>query len=121
MISSKLLRNCFLKGRISSSYSWLARNDSPAQNVFLCKNKTRSRAGRSKDMSLQHILSSDNLSFLIPLVFYTSFFLTIGALALFIEFAIVLRTLVLGRSRLAHYALIGLPLGASILCYIVSM
>jgi len=72
-------------------------------------------------MSLQHILSTDNLSFLIPLVFYTSFFLTIGALALFIEFAIVLRTLVLGRSRLAHYALIGLPLGASILCYIVSM
>ena len=72
-------------------------------------------------MNLQHILSSGNLSFLIPLVFYISFFLTISTLALFIESAIVLRTLVRGRSRLICYPLLGLPLGASILCYIVAM
>jgi hypothetical protein len=72
-------------------------------------------------MSLQHILSTSNLSFLIPLVFYTSFFLTAGALALFIEAAIVLRTLVRGRVRAGRYPLLGLPLGASILCYIVAM
>lgn len=72
-------------------------------------------------MSLQHILSTDNLSILIHLVFYTSSFLTISALALFIEAAIVLRTVVLSRSSLARYALPGLPLGASILCYIVAM
>jgi len=72
-------------------------------------------------MSLQHILSSGNLSFLIPLVFYTSFFLTVGTLALFIESAIVLRTLVLGRSNLVRYALLGLPLGASILCFVVAL
>ena len=72
-------------------------------------------------MSLELILRIDDLSFLIPLVYDTSFFLTIAALVLFIEAAIVLRILVLGRSRLAHYALLGLPLGASILCYIVAM
>ena len=72
-------------------------------------------------MSLQHILSSENLSILIPLVFYISFFLTLSTLALFVESAIVLRTLVLGRARPVHYALLGLPLGASILSFIVAM
>jgi hypothetical protein len=72
-------------------------------------------------MSLEHILSVDTLSFLIPLVFYTSFFLTAAALVFFIEAAIVLRTLVLGRSRALRYTLLGLPLGASILCFTVAM
>jgi hypothetical protein len=72
-------------------------------------------------MSLQNILSSENLSFLIPFVLITSFFLTAAALVLFIEAAIMLRTLILGRVRAWHYALLGLPLGASILCYVVAM
>lgn len=72
-------------------------------------------------MKLEPILRSVDLSFLMQLVFYTSFFLTIAALTLFIESAIVLRTLVRGRSRPARYVLLGLPLGASILCYIVAM
>jgi hypothetical protein len=72
-------------------------------------------------MSLQNILSIENLSFLIPFVLFTSFFLTVAALALFIEAAIMLRTLILGRARAWRYALLGLPLGASILCYLVSM
>jgi hypothetical protein len=62
-----------------------------------------------------------NLSFLISLVFYTSFFLTVATLVLFIESAIILRTLILGRSRPMRYMVLGLPLGASILCYIVAM
>ena len=71
-------------------------------------------------MSL-HILDIGNLSFSVPFVFYTNFFLTIGSLALFIEAAIVLRALVLGRSPLARYLLLALPLGASILTFIVAM
>ena len=72
-------------------------------------------------MELEHILNIENLSFLIPLVLYTSFFLTVAALVLFIEAAIMLRTLILGRARAWRYTLLGLPLGASILCYLVAM
>ncbi|MGH2493447.1 MAG: hypothetical protein ACRDIV_01970 [Ktedonobacteraceae bacterium] len=68
-----------------------------------------------------NVLSAWSLPVLIPLVISTSFFLTVAALAFFIESALVLRALVLGRSRGVRYLLLGLPLGAAILSYIVAM
>jgi hypothetical protein len=68
-----------------------------------------------------NLLHTWNLSVLIPLVFYTSFFLTVATLVFFVESTLILRALVLSRSRRALYLLLGLPLGASILCYIVAM
>ena len=72
-------------------------------------------------MSVLSVFPIWNLDTSIAVVLYSSFFLTIGILALLGEAAIVLRTLVLSRSPLSRYLLLALPLGAGILTYIVAM
>lgn len=72
-------------------------------------------------MNLPPVLGTWNLDVSGQVVLYSSFFLTVGALVLFIETAYVLRTLVISRSSLPHYLLLALPFGAAILTYIVAM
>lgn len=50
-----------------------------------------------------------------------NFSLTLGVLALFIDAAIILRTLVLTRQALIYYALPILPLGASVLFFFLTL
>ncbi|SRR5216683_3392053 len=72
-------------------------------------------------MNLPSVLPTWNPDISTPVILYSSFFLTFGALVLFIEAAIVLRTLIMTRSPLRHYSLLALPLGAAILTYLVAM
>ena len=50
-----------------------------------------------------------------------SFFLTLGVLALFVEAALVLRTLIRARRTPAYYMLLSLPLGVSILFFFLTL
>ena len=72
-------------------------------------------------MNVPTVLPAWNLDISIPVVLYSTFFLTIGVLVLLGETAIVLRTLVLSRSPLPRYLLLALPLGAGILTYVVAL
>ena len=66
----------------------------------------------------------DITQYLLPwsnILLVANFSLTLGVLALFIDAAIILRTLVLMRQALVYYALLLLPLGASILFFFLTL
>ena len=66
----------------------------------------------------------DITRYLLPwsdILLVANFFLTLGVLGLFIEAAIILRTLVLTRQAPVYYTLVALPLGASVLFFFLTM
>ncbi len=66
----------------------------------------------------------DITQYLLPwsnMLLVTNFFLTLGILVLFIDAAIILRTLVLTRQTSAYYTLPILPLGASALLFFLTL
>jgi hypothetical protein len=66
----------------------------------------------------------DITPYLLPwsnILLVASFFLTLGVLGLFVETAIIVRTLVLARQPPVRYVLLALPLGASVLFFFLTL